>query len=174
MFQVFPVRNAPRILPEAHQFLAVLSETLLFAANSLTEMKSISAKIFDKSCPKIQNLADIGKKINKTPSVYQTYSDIWNGSAKFVGRLHRLTFPHCSIAPTSVHFEAFVGYQERSGSMSSRCLPTSLAIRPSAWCWGGILRTNFENETSLLKHRVLHVSPENGISRQAGSSLSIR
>ena len=59
-FQVFPVRNAPSIFPEAHQFLAVLYETLYFAANSLTEIKSISARNIDYPFANIRILADIG------------------------------------------------------------------------------------------------------------------
>lgn len=59
-FQVFPVRKAPSIFPEAHQFLAVLSGTLYFAANSFTEIKSISARNIDNSFVNIIILADNG------------------------------------------------------------------------------------------------------------------
>lgn len=59
-FQVFPVRKAPSIFPEAHQFLAVLSDTLCFVANSHTEIKSISARNIDCSYAKIIILAVIG------------------------------------------------------------------------------------------------------------------
>ena len=69
MLHVFPVRKAPSIFPEAHQFRTVRSERSCLSANSVTEIYSIFIGVFVCAIGKfvlilhtnIAIFADIGK-----------------------------------------------------------------------------------------------------------------